>query len=568
MNGRKITGLILIGIGVLVLALMLGHIYDPTPTIQNLSTKAGPSIAQMVKNMGAARVVYVLLVGLPILIGALLVAGGTRKKSSAAANVQPSHATAPAAKVPVAKQAGKPIVSCAVLHLNPDTRRFWQFDSRNGAFVLNREQTGLPNDPLPSSMVGKHWTSLWQRKLNVAWLPPEKVFLRVAQLPRSDFNETISMVELQLEKLSPMPVTQIVWTIHVLPHSQGNMQTVVVVLASRDAVEEFLGKLEGQGYLADDLELPILDQLQATAARHDGVYIYPEGLGGKNAGLAAWWYGGVLQNLDLITLPPENRPASLREQVTQMAWSGELEGWLTAPPSFHLVATAENAAEWEPVLREGMEQPVEIIEPLPPAQLAAATANRVARRPGSLNLLPPEYSERYQQQFIDRLWMRGLIAICGLYLLGVAIYGVALGVASFRTSQVESQVANLSSSYTNTMQIKARFSVLNDRQALKYAALDCWKTVAEHLPESVTLEQWNFSNGKRLTLHGTAPNDAVQQLLDFEVAMRRATMNVEGSGLQPLFDLNKSESLTYQGGQQANTLRWDLILELKRSEAL
>ena len=34
----------------------------------------------------------------------------------------------------------------------------------------------------------------------------------------------------------------------------------------------------------------------------DGVWIYPEAVGGKNAGLAAWWYGGVLQNLDLVTL--------------------------------------------------------------------------------------------------------------------------------------------------------------------------------------------------------------------------------------------------------------------------
>ena len=73
-------------------------------------------------------------------------------------------------------------------------------------------------------IVAKDWRSLWQRKLNIAWLPPEKVFLRVAQFPASDFDETLAMVELQLEKLSPMPVTQIVWTIHLLPHAEGNLQ--------------------------------------------------------------------------------------------------------------------------------------------------------------------------------------------------------------------------------------------------------------------------------------------------------------------------------------------------------
>jgi len=159
-----------------------------------------------------------------------------------------------------------------------------------------------------------------------------------------------------------------------------------------------------------------------------------------------------------------------------------------------------------------------------------------------------------------------LIAVCGVYLLGVAIYMIALGAASYRTSSVEDQVAGLSASYTNTMQIKARFGVLKDRQALKYAALDCWKTVAEHLPETLTLEQWNLSGGKRLTLHGSAPNDAVQQILDFETAMRRATVMVEGSGTQPLFDLNKSDSVQYH--QRGNVYQWDLVLELKRAEAL
>ena len=50
----------------------------------------------------------------------------------------------------------------------------------------------------------------------------------------SDFDETLAMVELQLEKLSPMPVTQIVWSIQVLPHAEGNLQTVIVMIVSRN----------------------------------------------------------------------------------------------------------------------------------------------------------------------------------------------------------------------------------------------------------------------------------------------------------------------------------------------
>ena len=150
---------------------------------------------------------------------------------------------------------------------------------------------------------------------------------------------------------------------------------------------------------------------------------------------------GVLQNLDLITLPPANRPESLKEQLLQMAWAGELEGWLTEPPIWHLVADAPIAAEWEPALRAGLEQPVEVIAPVPVAGLAALTAARAARSGSEGNLLPAEFSTRYQQQFVDRLWMRGLGAVVGLYMLGVLVYFGRLELELYRTNAVEQQVA-------------------------------------------------------------------------------------------------------------------------------
>src|SRR5471032_1933403 len=105
--------------------------------------------------------------------------------------------------------------SCNILQVAPDANRLWRFGAKGGNFVLDRDQKVPAGGPPPSRLVAKSWSSLWQPKLNVAWLPPESVFLRVVELPKSDFDETLLMVELQLEKLSPIPVTQIVWTMHI-----------------------------------------------------------------------------------------------------------------------------------------------------------------------------------------------------------------------------------------------------------------------------------------------------------------------------------------------------------------
>ena len=541
------------------------------------ATGAKAGIAETIRNLQTNSAFYPALgVGfLCLCLGVVLVVRMLKAKAAKAGKaVQPEAAPKIAAR-PVKRKARKATIhTCNVLQVGPQSRQVWQFDAGGRGFTLNREQTSFAGEPLPAKLVGKAWHSLLQRKLNVAWLPPERVFLRVVQFPTSDFDDTVAMVELQLEKLSPMPVTQIVWSIYILPQAEGNLQTVIVMIVSRNEVEEFLGQLEGQGFLADRLELPLLDQLQATTITRNGAWIYPEAPGGRNAALVAWWYGGVLQNLDLITLPPANRPQSLKEQLLQMAWAGELEGWLTGPPAWHLVADAPAAAEWEPALRTGLEQPIEVIAPVPVAGLAALTAARAAQSGSEGNLLPAEFSTRYQQQFVDRLWMRSLGAVVVLYVLGVLIYFVWvewqiygdikiawLGVDFHGTRAVEQQVAERGPIYTNALQFKAKFQVLKDRQDLKFAALDCWKVVAELLPDGVTLDGYNFNDGRKLTLSGSASADQTKQLLDFDADLRKVAPNG-----QLLFDPNTGEHVTWD--VRGNVANWHCVLELKRSEAL
>ncbi|MGI8965438.1 MAG: hypothetical protein ACR2H1_05035, partial [Limisphaerales bacterium] len=200
--------------------------------------------------------------------------------------------------------------SATVLNVTPKKRQLWQFSANNDDFILAREKNIPAGEPLPAKIIAKDWHSLGKKKLNIAWLDSEKVFLRVLQLPTRDFKEILSMVELQLEKISPLPVAQIVWSIEILPQKTDTLQTVMVVIAARHWVEEFLGQLETAHYLADRLELPLLDQMLATPIQGDGVWIYPGETKNSHC-LVAWWYGGVLRNATLI-----NGGESFQEQLT------------------------------------------------------------------------------------------------------------------------------------------------------------------------------------------------------------------------------------------------------------
>ena len=450
--------------------------------------------------------------------------------------------------------------SCIILQTAPDANRLWQFDVRSGA--LNRELSIAPGQPLPAKHVAKSWTSLWQPKLNVAWMPPEKIFLRVIELPKSSFGETLAMVELQLEKLSPIPVTQVAWTLQILPQSSSeNLQTVIVVIVERKVVEGFLGKLETQGYLADRLEVPMLDQLAATPATEDGAWIYPALLNGQNAALVAWWFGGALRHLSFVMLATSgDRAKNLSEQLAQLVWAGELEGWLTAQPKWHLVADGAIAGEWETFLREGLGEPVAVTKPLPFQELAARTARRATTAdPSAPALLSPEFTVRYHQEFVDRLWLRGLMAAGVLYAAAVVVYFCATFLLGVQTHKIEQQVADISNNYTNALQLKARYEVLKQREELKFAALDCWKLVAENLPAGIVLQRFSFADGQTLSLSGTASPDQVNTLLNFNTTMQRATLDG-----QPMFDPKVGE--TVHPHNIGGGVAWNFSLQLLHTE--
>lgn len=547
----RVAGALLV-VGALVLLVFTGQAlwqYFRAPA----GSPAGSAQVLSDQSWRLAAEVLALLVG----VWLLQRAGGFKTSSAESAAETASTTSAPGSK-PAPRRGASRWHSCNVLHLGSDARELWQFLVAGEGVKPAHHETKLPNEPLSPKLILKDWQCLFQPRLNVAWLPAEKVFLRVVQLPAADLAEAQSMIDLQLEKLSPIPVAQIVWSFELLRADGDPLRTAIVVIAERTYVEQFLGKLEEQSYLADRLEVPALDQLLATPIKDDGVWVYP-GLGpDQRHALLAWWYGGGLHNLTLLQVPPEPESSRyLREQLRQIAWAGEVEGWATAPPRRHLVAGPELAATWEPWLREEGD-PVERVAPLARAELAARTARRAAGSEPRASLLPADFAARYRQVFIDRLWMRGLGAVALIVLFGTLLYLGALQVLKFQVGRIEREYVSKGAAYTNAIKIKAEVQVLQEQVDLQYAALECWRAVATLLPAELQLEGINFQRGKALTVFGSGPADATQHALDYNEKLRNFTFKD-----QPFFSKVNTPDIRNVPGQG---LRWNLSAELRRNE--
>src|SRR6185295_4864321 len=134
-------------------------------------------------------------------------------------------------------------------------------------------------------------------------------------------------------------------------------------------------------------------------------------------------------------------------------------------------------------------------------------ARRAAREDAPASLVPPEFAARYRQQFVDRIWMRGVFAVALIYLFGVFIYLAFVQYLDFNVSKIEKQARDLSVNYTNALRFKDQVRVMQDQLNLQFASLDCYRAVAEKIPEGVTLEGMNFQRGRTLAIYGNAPSD-------------------------------------------------------------
>lgn len=452
--------------------------------------------------------------------------------------------------------------SCNIVKTESGQRELWQF-TIGGQRTLLQETRKLPlHEPLPNELVAKDWNNLFRPRLNIAWLPPDQVFLRVLHLPPCDAEEVQSMVELQLEKVSPLPLGQIAWAYERLPSTREDLQTVVVVIAPRTVVADYLGQLEEHGFVADRLEMPLVHQLRSVEFDWEGAYVLPGTLEEHPHALVAWYYGGALQHVSLLLLPPlEQASRYLKTELANMAWAGEIEGWLTQPPRFTLVAGDLTAERWSAMLREAVEDEVRLISSVGESELAAGNARDAAKGVLTSNLLPDEFAVRYRQQYADRLWMRGLGGVVAAYVICVLIYLGALQVFQFQHGELEEEITSLSGSYTNAQHVKARMQVLQQQVELKFLALDVWKAVAEWLPGELTLQHLAMKSGGDVNISGICRQEDISKVTDYNEALSQATVDGE-----PLFrSVRDRGSSTRAGPMGPQTVIWQFQCELLKT---
>lgn len=409
---------------------------------------------------------------------------------------------------------------------------------------------------LPAGFTTRGWRQLVSPSVNVGLLPSEEVFIRVVQLPTDDPAEVPSMLEWQIEKLSPVPPAQVVWSYELFPSADANSTTVIVLMAERRAVEKVLGRLEEQGFQADRLVLPQLSRLRAMDFPGDGTWVVPDSGANAASCLVAWYYDGALRHVAMLSLGADGEwTETLPRELRHQAWSAEIEGWLKVEPVFRIVSTGEHADRWA-ILAERLGE-CEVIEGshLGGDSLACRIAGDASNGHGA-NLMLDDVAARYRQRFLDGLWVKAVGAAIVIYMLGVAVYFGALEYAKHKRDGFASEVESLGGSYTNALQLKEQIAVLDKQERLKFAALDSWMSVVQALPAELYFRQIRFDSGRTLTISGGAPARSATQVTGYKEALERIVIDE-----RPLFASVREANRAQVRGE----LSWNFECELAES---
>ncbi len=432
--------------------------------------------------------------------------------------------------------------SCNLLEPATEGSRLCQFSVSSKKVKLSGDLRVADLIELPAKAVGKDWSDLLSRKLNIATLPPEKVFLRVVELPECEPDELLPMVEFQIEDLSPLPMAQAVWSAEAVPGSTGTEgnQTVLVMIAERGVVGDRLDELEAANYLADRVEVPLLRELVPSEPREDGAHIQLVQGADSVLALVSWWFDGRLRDVNSFNLPDTAASRDeLVEKINSVALAGEVAGWMPDEPACHLAKRGDVAADWNTALAKCFGR-IREVEPMSEVALATAAVEFTTRTtaPG---LMLEDYSARNRQRFQDGLWMQGIKGAVALMLIGLCFFFAYGSWLQSDLDDLNQQVKVQGLQYTNALSLKAKMQTLKKQEALKTAALNAWSEVAIGLPGELKFTQLMFSSdrtlegntSRKLRIVGTADDGKETFIDDYNLVLAR--MEVKGREGQKLF---------------------------------
>lgn len=327
------------------------------------------------------------------------------------------------------------------------------------------------------------------------------VWCHTLTLPSTDAKELSQMVRLQMDDLSPLPAEETVCGFLPLERTETGTR-VLLAIAPKATVDEHVAALETAGLPAQIVSVDALAVFRHLARRNllpqdDLLHLFVRLEAGR-AAVIGFTRGQPLIVRSLMVSTPDELMGEIRH--TRLAMELDQPG-----AAFGGVIFAGAGDEWREKLGASARH---LGADEVPAVAAALCTETTAEHGESLNLLSDEWRERRQKAQTRRSVVRGGLAVVGLYMLGLAVFGAVWLTEQWRLGDLNRQCQRLQPQFTEAREARNTLSALEARFDTQQTALEVLREMSLLIPENVRLNGFGFKKGQSVTIRGetsTAP---------------------------------------------------------------
>lgn len=341
-------------------------------------------------------------------------------------------------------------------------------------------------------------------------LPADRLLLRVVDLPTTDPEEIQSMIQLQIEKISPFPVDRLVISHERLSEQEGASR-VLIAGARREDVDRVGEAFHGASLTPRWLDVDLLGwwhwlTKMGRAAKFGREVILFHEAQRQSLIVAQSGVPLALRALpDATGLTPDEKNQMLIEEVEYTLTSLESEWGGVDHTHYALWHADEAPTELAAGLKEstGAEVPVHSLDELPP--LSQALAERAAERDGSrIDLAPPEWASADAARSTLRTMILATSILLGVWLLLLGAFHLALGVRRSQLAKVRAEREALVGPVSEVRQIRDKVMFLRRYTDRTFSSLEVLREVAIALPAEMDLSNFTYNKSGSVTIHGEA----------------------------------------------------------------
>lgn len=392
----------------------------------------------------------------------------------------------------------------------------------------------------------------------------DKLLMRVVELPAVDIDEINSMIQLQVDKLSPFPDDRMVSSYEVLKKKEDACWVLIVAI-QRDLVE-FIGTVfqkVGLDIQRMDVEVMgwwrLLSDQKTMLDKGRQVILLLEAEGGVIIAVQ----DGIPVSFKAISsgegLSEDEYAAEIVEETGALILALDLEQGACEVSSMDIWYRDINPEALTARLKDEFAQDVHIqsLESLPPfgegltrRMLNPVFSTRTSSTPAHetdavIDLFPVAWRISAAASRIKRQMIFATALVLGLWIIGIAVLMIGYHLEQRKLNKLEARINLLQEPTDEVRGLQQRVKSFEQYLDKKRSALECLREISQLLPENVELLSFQFKKGNNVLLRGEALS--VNPIYDFKQALDQSTLfkAIELGSIQP----SKKKAKTVQSFQ-------------------